>query len=36
VRYIRHQFNAGVADARDRIDRFGQRVFLEGVGGEGE
>ena len=36
VMQIRHQFDPAVADARDRVDGFGEGVFLERVGGEGE
>ena len=33
---VGHQLNAAIADVRDRIDRFGESVFLEGVGGKSE
>ena len=36
MRHIGHQLHAAIADARDRLDRLFERVFLEGVGGEGQ
>src|SRR5215213_286679 len=33
---VGHEFNAGVADVRDVVDRLVERVLFERVGGEGQ